>query len=83
MLEYKFDLQFLLEGQLLDEDYVGERIQTEVPGDCLLCVGDDALLKIHYHSNAPWKVLELCAGMGELYDIVVENMERQAQGLKG
>ncbi len=39
--------------------------------------------KIHYHTNEPWQVLEYCASLGEIYDIVVENMERQEQGLKG
>jgi dihydroxyacetone kinase-like predicted kinase len=46
-------------------------------------VGDDELIKIHYHTNEPWKVREYCAGLGEIYDVVVENMERQEQGLKG
>lgn len=83
MLEYRFDTQLLIEGQLLDEDYIGDRIREEIPGDCLLCVGDDTLIKVHYHTNTPWKVLELCASMGDIYDIVVENMERQEQGLQG
>ena len=46
-------------------------------------VGDDELIKIHYHTNEPWQVLEYCASLGEIYDIVVENMERQEQGLQG
>ena len=29
------------------------------------------------------KVLEYCATLGEIYDIVVEDMDRQARGLKG
>lgn len=83
MLEFRFDTQLLIEGQLLDEDYIGDRIREEIAGDCLLCVGDDSLIKVHYHTNTPWKLLELCASMGDIYDIVVENMERQEQGLKG
>ena len=46
-------------------------------------MGDDELIKIHFHTNEPWQVLEYCASLGEIYDIVVENMERQEQGLKG
>ena len=52
-------------------------------GDCLLAVGDDELIKIHYHTNEPWKVLEYCASLGDIYDVVVENMERQEKGLQG
>ena len=31
----------------------------------------------------PWQVLEYCASLGEIYDIVVEDMERQSRGLPG
>ncbi len=54
-----------------------------VKGDCLLAVGDDELIKIYFHTNEPWKVLEYCTSLGEIYDIVVEDMDRQARGLKG
>ena len=57
--------------------------KTGVSESYLLAVGDDELIKIHYHTNEPWKVLEYCASLGEIYDVVVENMERQEQGLKG
>ena len=46
-------------------------------------MGDDELIKIHYHTNTPWKVLEYAASLGDIHDIVVENMERQSQGLDG
>ena len=83
MLEYKFDTQLLIEGKDLDEDVINEYLTTHFNGDCLLAVGDDELIKIHYHTNEPWKVLEYCASLGEIYDVVVENMERQEAGLKG
>jgi len=83
MLEFKFDTQLLIEGEGLDEDEINEYFTNNFEGDCLLAVGDDELIKIHYHTNEPWKVLEYCASLGEIYDIVVENMERQEQGLKG
>ncbi|MBU3192217.1 hypothetical protein K9O30_22480 [Clostridium bowmanii] len=34
-------------------------------------------------TNIPWKVVEYCASLGEIYDIVVENMERQSNGVNG
>ena len=83
MLEYKFDTQLLIEGEGLDEDEINDYFTNNFEGDCLLAVGDDELIKIHYHTNEPWKVLEYCASLGEIYDVVVENMERQEQGLKG
>lgn len=83
MLQYKFDTQMLIEGKGLDEDEIGDYIRSHFKGDCLLAVGGDDLIKIHFHTNEPWKVLEYGASIGEIYDIVVENMERQAEGLKG
>ena len=81
--EFKFDTQLLIAGEDLDEDDINDYFVEHFKGDCLLAVGDDDLIKIHYHTNEPWTVLEYCATLGDIYDIVVENMERQAQGLKG
>ena len=83
MMEYKFDTQLLIEGENLSEDDINEYITNNIEGDCLLAVGDEELIKIHFHTNTPWKVLEYCASLGEIYDVVIENMERQANGLKG
>ena len=83
MLEYRFDTQLLIEGTDLSEDAIHDYITQNIAGDCLLAVGDENLIKIHFHTNTPWKVLEYCASLGEIHDIVVENMERQSQGLQG
>ena len=83
MLAYKFDKQLVIEGEDLSEDAVTEYITENIEGDCLLAVGDEELIKIHFHTNTPWKVLEYCASLGDIHDVVVENMERQANGLQG
>ncbi len=83
MLEYKYDTQLLIEGENLDEDKINDYFTESFKGDCLLAVGDEELIKIHYHTNEPWKVLEYCATLGDIFDIVIEDMQRQADGLKG
>ena len=83
MLEYRFDTQLLIEGTDLDEDVIHDYLLENIPGDCLLVVGDEELIKIHYHTNLPWKVLEYCASLGDIHDIIVENMDRQAGGQHG
>lgn len=83
MLKYKFDTQLLIAGKNLSEDTINEYIINNIDGDCLLAVGDDELIKIHFHTNTPWNVLEYCSSLGEIHDIVVENMERQSDGLQG
>lgn len=79
MLEFKYDTQLLIEGKNLDEDNINDYFRKNFQGDCLLVVGDEELIKIHFHTNEPWKVLEYCSTLGEIYDIVVENMERQSR----
>lgn len=83
MLEFRYDTQLLIEGTGLDEDAVNDCFRQHFAGDSLLAVGDGELIKIHFHTNEPWKVLEYCASLGEIFDIVVEDMDRQARGLKG
>ena len=83
MLDYRYDTQLLIEGTDLDEDEINDYITEHIEGDCLLVVGDDTLIKLHFHTNKPWEVLEYCASLGEIYDIVVEDMERQSRGLRG
>ena len=79
MIEYKFDTQLLIEGTGLDEDAIYDYFK----GYCLLVVGEEDLIKIHYHTNEPWLVLEYCASLGEIHDIVLENMQLQSDGLHG
>ncbi|MGB4660656.1 MAG: kinase to dihydroxyacetone kinase [Mobilitalea sp.] len=83
MLEYRFDTQLLIEGHDLSEDAINDYITNNIEGDCLLAVGDEEMIKIHFHTNTPWKLLEYCVSLGDVYDIVVENMERQTNGLHG
>lgn len=83
MLEFKYDTQLLIEGAGLDEEQISAYFREHFKGDCLLAVGDDTLVKIHFHTNEPWRVLEYCATLGEIFDVVIEDMDRQARGLKG
>ena len=83
MLDYRFDTQLLIEGQDISEDEIHDYITANIEGDCLLAIGDESLIKIHFHTNTPWKVLEYAATQGDIHDVVIENMERQARGMKG
>ncbi len=83
MIEFRYDTQLLIEGEDLDEDVIRDYILANFKGDCLLVAGDDELIKLHFHTNEPWNVMKYCRTLGEIYDIVVEDMDRQTRGLKG
>ena len=83
MVDPRYDTQLLIEGEDLDEDEIHDYFLAHFEGDCLLAVGDEDLIKIHFHTNKPWEVLEYCSTLGEIYDIVVEDMDRQSRGLHG
>ena len=83
MIEFRYDTQLLIEGKNLDEDNIRDYFLKNFKGDCLIAVGDSELIKIHFHTNEPWDVLKYCASLGEICDIVVEDMDRQSRGLKG
>ncbi|MGI6107228.1 MAG: kinase to dihydroxyacetone kinase [Lachnospiraceae bacterium] len=82
-INYRYDTQLLIEGEDLDEDDIRDYIDRNFVGDCLLVVGDEELIKLHFHTNEPWKILEYCSTLGEIFDIVIEDMYRQAAGKKG
>lgn len=82
-LKYRYDTQLLIDGTGLDEDAIVDYINTNLVGNSLLVVGDSELIKIHFHTNEPWKVLEYGRTLGEIYDIVVEDMVRQSNGQHG
>ncbi|MBQ7880271.1 MAG: kinase to dihydroxyacetone kinase [Clostridia bacterium] len=82
-MDYRYDTQLLIEGINLDEDKIKDYFNANFDGDCLLVCGDSDLIKIHFHTNRPWQVLEYCASLGEIHDIVVEDMDRQSRGLQG
>ncbi len=83
VIEFRYDTQLLIEGKNLNEDKIKDYFFSHFEGDCLIAVGDDELIKIHFHTNKPWEVLEYCASLGEIHDIVVEDMIRQSQGKQG
>lgn len=67
----------------LDEDEIADYITANIEGNSLIVAGDEDLVKIHFPTNEPWKVLEYCNSVGEIYDVVVEDMIRQSAGLQG
>lgn len=50
-------------------------------GDSVVVVNDADIIKVHVHSNAPGKVLQLALRLGEISNIKIENMREQNREL--
>ena len=51
-------------------------------GDCVLCIGDLQLVKVHVHTNEPNKALGYALKLGELNGVKIENMLEQNRQLR-
>ena len=56
---YRYDTQLLIDrrDRDLDEDEIADYITENFEGNSLIAAGDEDLVKIHFHTNEPWKVL--------------------------
>lgn len=50
-------------------------------GDSVVVASDDAVVKVHVHSNCPGKILQLAMRFGELDRLKIENMREQNRQL--
>ena len=59
---YRYDTQLLIDrrDKDLDEDEIADYITEHFEGNSLIAAGDEELVKIHFHTNEPWKILEYC-----------------------
>ncbi|HHX76987.1 MAG TPA: DAK2 domain-containing protein [Firmicutes bacterium] len=74
-IKYGYCTELILKGENLSADELKEELSPL--GDSLLVVGEADLLKIHVHTNNPGKVLEICAGLGTMHKIKIDNMREQ------
>ena len=76
-IKYTYCTQLLITGEHIPVDEIREHLSHTPPGDSLLVVGDENLVKIHFHNNEPAQVLAYCSGFGALHDIIVDDMRVQ------
>ncbi|MBR2784134.1 MAG: DAK2 domain-containing protein [Firmicutes bacterium] len=76
-IKYTYCTQLLITGEGIPVDEIREHLSHTPPGDSLLVVGDENLVKIHFHNNEPAQVLAYCSRFGALHDIIVDDMREQ------
>lgn len=76
-LGYGYDVQFILQGEDLDVNVV--RAAIDQMGWSTLVVGSEDAIKVHVHVHDPGIPLSYAVSLGNISDIVVENMQEQFQ----
>lgn len=76
-LEFPYDVQFIVMGRNLNVMEVRSRIDTM--GDSTVVVGDEAAIKVHIHVKDPGIPLSYGISLGQITDVVVENMQEQME----
>ena len=51
-------------------------------GDCVICIGDLELVKVHVHTKTPGLALQYAVELGELDRVKIENMLEQNRALR-
>ena len=72
---YRYCTTFLIEGDDLDPDEIGRRLETF--GDSLLVVGGKDALKVHVHTDEPGRALEVGTNVGVIDGVEIANMHEQ------
>lgn len=74
---YGYCAEVLIEGSGLDVDAMREVILKL--GDSVIVVGDEQLVRIHVHTDDPGAVLSNGTRVGQLAQVKIDNINRQAQ----
>ena len=75
--EFGYEVVFLLRGNNLDVDAIRQTI-IDMGGVSTVVAGDDKMLKVHTHTEAPGKILDYGVSLGSLLDINIENLQEQS-----
>ena len=65
---------------LADIDRLKEKLMKI--GDCVICIGDLELVKVHVHTNTPGVALTYALELGELDRVKIENMLEQNRAMR-
>lgn len=76
-IDNPYDVQFLLSGENLNVNEVRSRI--DAMGDSTVVVGDESTIKVHIHVKDPGVPLSYGISLGQITDVVVENMQMQME----
>ena len=72
---YGYCTEFMLKGEGLDSAKIRARLQKK--GQSLIVVGDDAMVRVHIHTEDPGNVLHYISSLGTMHQVSIRNMDEQ------
>lgn len=73
---FGYDVQYVIRGQRLDVDAIRETIS--LMGNSPIVLGDSTMVKVHVHVPDPGVAIRYGRSLGTLEDVVIEDMQAQA-----
>lgn len=84
-IDFPYDMEFLiyLDQKRSGETFPVERFRQSLTehGDSVVVIADEAIVKVHVHTDEPDKVLNLALQHGELGQFHIENMRLQHRSI--
>ena len=75
-ITYRYCTELMIHNAKKDYESVRKDLEKR-DGDSLVVVGDEDVIKVHFHTNDPGEIISYALTVGELFDIKVENMKEQ------
>ncbi|WP_077533419.1 DAK2 domain-containing protein [Massiliimalia massiliensis] len=76
-ITFTYCTEFIVDKKKNAKDALKLRAYLETIGDCVVVVDDDAIIKVHVHTDHPGKALEEGLTFGALVNMKIENMREQ------
>lgn len=76
--QYCTELLLAVDGEK-EFDTISAKELLNTIGDSVLVVESEGVVKVHTHTNEPWKILEFFGKYGSLNDIKIDNMKEQSR----
>jgi len=77
-IKFGYCTEYIVErDKKIDRDPIKLRAYLESIGDCVVVVDDEAIIKVHVHTNDPGNAIQEGLKFGALINIKVDNMRQQ------
>ncbi|NPD88133.1 MAG: kinase to dihydroxyacetone kinase [Asgard group archaeon] len=84
-VNYRYDVQSMIKNPELtrdDKNRIRDHIEKDCVGDCLLVIGMQGMIKVHFHTDEPEDLRKVLDQYGEFENFEIEDMKEQYEAFK-